>query len=83
MASFTPDETIWEYAKVNDFAIVTADSDFLALADSRGTPPRVVHLEKCNYRTLRVEELMIRRHAIPIAEMGQSSRPTLVVRSTA
>jgi predicted nuclease of predicted toxin-antitoxin system len=82
MASFTSDETIWEYAKVNDFAIVTADCDFLALADSRGTPPKVVHLENCNYRTRRVEEL-IRRHAILIAEMGQSSRPTLVVRNTA
>ena len=27
----TPDERIWEYAKANGFAIVTADSDFLAI----------------------------------------------------
>jgi predicted nuclease of predicted toxin-antitoxin system len=28
--------------------IVTADSDFLNLAEERGAPPKVVRLENCN-----------------------------------
>ena len=51
MERSTTDEQIWEYAAAEGFAIVTADSDFIGLADSRGAPPRVIHLEHCDYRT--------------------------------
>jgi predicted nuclease of predicted toxin-antitoxin system len=78
---FTSDETIWEYARARGFTVVTADSDFLDLASSRGAPPYVVRLENCNYRTSQVEDLL-RRHAILIAELEQSSRATLVIRKT-
>ena len=81
LARFTSDEVIWEYARANGFTIVTADSDFLGLARSRGVPPKVVRLENCNYRTAQVEDLL-RRHAILIAELEQSSRSTLIIRST-
>jgi predicted nuclease of predicted toxin-antitoxin system len=80
LARFTPDEVIWEYARAQGFAIVTADSDFLDLAGSRGAPPKIIHLENCNYRTARVEDLL-RRHAIWIAELEQSSRAVLVIRN--
>jgi predicted nuclease of predicted toxin-antitoxin system len=80
LARFTSDEAIWAYAAANGFTIVTADSDFLDLARFRGAPPKVVRLENCNYRTTRVEELL-RRHAIPIAELESSSRPILVIRN--
>ena len=82
LAGYTSDETIWEYAGVNGFTIVTADCDFLDLASSRGAPPKVVRLENCNYRTSQVENLL-RRHAIWIAELEQSTRAVLVIRSTA
>ena len=82
LARFTSDQTIWDYARTNDFIIVTADSDFLELAKDRGAPPRVVLIENCNYRTSRVEDLL-RRHAIRIAELEQSSRTVLIVRNTA
>jgi predicted nuclease of predicted toxin-antitoxin system len=39
MARFTSDVTTWEYGRANGFTIVTADSDFLDLAKSRGAPP--------------------------------------------
>jgi predicted nuclease of predicted toxin-antitoxin system len=81
LARFTSDETIWEYAAAHGFTIVTADSDFLDLASSRGAPPKVVRLENCNYGTSRVEDLL-RRHAIWIAELEQSSRAILVIRNT-
>ncbi len=45
MARSTSDELIWEYAKANAFTIVTADSDFLHLAQFRGTPPKLVRLD--------------------------------------
>ncbi|HXA49079.1 MAG TPA: DUF5615 family PIN-like protein [Candidatus Acidoferrum sp.] len=77
----TPDERIWKYAATEGFTIVTADSDFIDLAKSRGSPPKVVHLETCDYRTAQVESIL-RRHAVWIAELEQSSRTTLVIRST-
>ena len=79
-ARFTSDETIWEYAQEHGFTIVTADSDFVDLAISRGTPPKVMHLENCNCRTSRVEDLL-RRHAIWIAELEHSTRAILTIRN--
>ena len=81
LARFTSDETIWEYARINGFTIVTADSDFLGLAKGGGMSPKVVRLENCNYRTPQVEDLL-RRHAVQIAELEQSSRPILIIRHT-
>ena len=81
LARFTTDERIWNYAAANEFTIVTADSDFLDLAESRGSPPKVVQIEKCSYRTSDVENLL-RRHAILIADLEVSSRNTLIIRST-
>jgi len=81
LARHTSDESIWEYARANGFTIVTADSDFLDLAGLQGAPPKVIQLENCNYRTAQVENLL-RRHAIWIADLEQSSKATLVIRST-
>jgi predicted nuclease of predicted toxin-antitoxin system len=81
LARSTPDERIWQFAAAGGFIIVTADSDFLNLARSRGTPPKVVHLENCDYRTAHVETLL-RRHAIRIAELAQSSRAALSIGNT-
>jgi predicted nuclease of predicted toxin-antitoxin system len=81
LARYTSDEIIWDYAAANGFTIVTADCDFLDLAKSRGTPPKVVRLENCNYRTSQVEDVL-RRHAVRITESEQSSRGILVIRRT-
>jgi predicted nuclease of predicted toxin-antitoxin system len=80
LARFTSDETIWEYARSHGFVIVTADADFLDLAEKRGVPPKVVRLDKCNYRTSVVERL-IRQNAVRIAQLEHSSRPDLIVRN--
>ena len=82
LARFTSDETVWEYAKTNGFVIVTADADFVGLAEQRGAPPKVVRLENCNYRTARVEDL-IRRHALRMVELETSSRSILIIRNAA
>jgi predicted nuclease of predicted toxin-antitoxin system len=66
-----PDEPIWRFAKTNRFTIVTADADFLRLADQNGSPPRIIRLERMDYSTEIAAEL-IRRHAIAIAEFENS-----------
>jgi predicted nuclease of predicted toxin-antitoxin system len=81
LAQLTSDEAIWAYARDNGFVIVTADADFLSLARDQGSPPHVVLLENCNYRTARVEELL-RTHAVRIAELTNSWRAVLVIRNT-
>ena len=41
----TNDLTIWRYAKVNDFLIVTKDADFFEMASVYGQPPQIVWLK--------------------------------------
>lgn len=72
------DTRLWEYAKRNDFAIVTADADFYELATTFGPPPKVIWLRGCNYPTT-VAEQIIRRHAIRIAEFLQDSDQAVLV----
>jgi predicted nuclease of predicted toxin-antitoxin system len=62
-----PDFVIWQFAKSNDFSIVTADGDFYELATTLGPPPKVIWLRGCDYPTAAAEEL-IRGQAIRIAE---------------
>ena len=67
LVRYTPDEAIWEYAKTGGYTILTADSDFIDIAQRRGVPPGIVRLENCNYKTARVEEV-IRRNAVRITD---------------
>lgn len=78
---FTPDLRIWTYAAEHGFVIVTADGDFVELSARFGPPPQVIRLERCNFKTAAVEELL-RRNAIRIAELAQSHRRVLVIRNT-
>jgi predicted nuclease of predicted toxin-antitoxin system len=67
---------IWEYAKANGFTILTADSDFLKLAWQRGTPPKVIRIERCDFKTVIVERLL-RGNAIRLAQFEESDQGTL------
>ena len=42
------DREIWEYAKTNDFVIVTRDSDFHEFSTLYGSPPKVIWLKTGN-----------------------------------
>lgn len=61
------DTRVWESAKANGFAIVTADADFYELATTFGPPPKVIWLRGCDYPTA-VAERLIRREAIRVSE---------------
>ena len=75
-----PDAIVWEYAKANGFAIVTADADFYELATTLGPPPKVIWLRGCDYPTA-VAELLIRSPSIRIAEfLEEPERAVLILR---
>jgi predicted nuclease of predicted toxin-antitoxin system len=71
---------VWEYAKANDFSIVTADADFYELATALGPPPKAIWLRGCDYRTA-VAERLIRSQAIRIVEfLEDPERAVLILR---
>lgn len=67
------DHQIWDWARNNEFVILTTDIDFVALAQRHGWPPKVVHLEQCDF-PLRVIEDWLRRSAVRISEFGKNER---------
>ena len=74
-----PDLAVWEFAKSNNFSIVTADADFYELATTLGPPPKVIWLRGCDYPTT-VAEHLIRSQAIRIAEfMEDPERAVLIL----
>lgn len=75
-----PDKLVWEFAKVNGFAIVTADADFYELATTKGPPPKVIWLRGCDYPAAVAEEL-IRSQAIRIIEFEEDpDRAVLILK---
>jgi predicted nuclease of predicted toxin-antitoxin system len=52
------DSTIWQYAKENEFVIVTMDKDFADLALQRGVPPKIIWLRCGNSTVAEVERLL-------------------------
>ena len=72
------DETIWEWAKRNGYTIVSTDGDFAALSGERGWPPKVIHLEECDY-PLRIIEELLRQNAVRVAEFERDSDTGLLV----
>jgi predicted nuclease of predicted toxin-antitoxin system len=77
----TADKAIWEYAKDQDFTIVTSDIDFVRLSGRFGPRPKVIRFERMDYSTTIVADL-IRRRAIVISEFGKSADGILVLRRT-
>jgi predicted nuclease of predicted toxin-antitoxin system len=45
------DTDIWEYAKNNDYTIITFDTDFYDLSLIKGTPPKIIWLRIGNTST--------------------------------
>lgn len=53
------DSFVWEYARDNDFVIVTKDSDFSELSLLRGFPPKVIWIRIGNCTTKDIESLIL------------------------
>ena len=63
---------VWQYAKDNDFTIVTKDSDFSELSLLRGFPPKVIWIRIGNCTTKDIESL-IRSHSKEIENFYRES----------
>lgn len=74
----SPDTAIWDYAKSEEFAIVTTDADFFELATVFGPPPKVIWLRRWNHPTKNAE-LVLRREAVRIAEFEANRTRGLLV----
>jgi predicted nuclease of predicted toxin-antitoxin system len=58
------DPSVWDYARDNDFMIVSKDADMHDLSLVFGNPPKVVWLRLGNCSTRQVEELLRRDFAV-------------------
>lgn len=75
----TADSQIWDYAKNNGFAIITADTDFVTLANSYGPPPKVILLENCDYPTT-VAVRLLRSNAARVSTFERDDNALLILR---
>jgi predicted nuclease of predicted toxin-antitoxin system len=74
------DPFIFDWARTLEFsALVSADRDFVQLAERVGPPPRVIRIERCDFPS-RIIEQLIRREAIRIREFLQSERAVLLLK---
>jgi len=53
------DRHIWEFAKENDFIIVTQDSDFNDLNSLYGFPPKIIWIRTGNLKTKAILNIFI------------------------
>jgi len=63
------DHMIWEFARANDFTIVSMDSDFADMAVFYGPPPKVVWLRSGNQPTSVIAS-RLRKHAKDIFDFS-------------
>ena len=55
------DSEIWEFAKKNNFTILTHDEDFEKLLLLNGTPPKVIVLKTFNQNTKQLAQTLINK----------------------
>jgi len=54
-----PDLEIWEFAKTNNYIIVTQDSDFNEWNSLYGFPPKIVWIRTGNLKTQSIVEVLV------------------------
>jgi predicted nuclease of predicted toxin-antitoxin system len=73
------DTFIFDWARRSEFsALVSADQDFVHLAERLGPPPKVIRIERCDFPS-RIVEQVIRREALRIHDFLESNRAVLQV----
>ncbi|PHQ28154.1 DUF5615 family PIN-like protein [Leeuwenhoekiella nanhaiensis] len=60
----TSDTEIWEYAKINNFVIVTFDADFSNIASIKGNYPKIIWLRTGNTTTRNIAALLISNQSL-------------------
>ncbi len=52
------DEAIWQFAREHQFAILTRDDDFIELGFLRGSPPKIIWLNRANPSVRQLKKLL-------------------------
>jgi predicted nuclease of predicted toxin-antitoxin system len=58
------DKQIWNFARENEYTIVTFDADFFELSNLFGIPPKIIWLRTGNRNTLELTKLILNRSEI-------------------
>ena len=74
----TDDTIIWNYAKDNDYVIVSKDSDFHQRSILYGHPPKFIYLRIGNSPTSKIVNILRDNFAI-ISEFGNSKIESILV----
>lgn len=74
----TDDRAIWNYARDNDFSIISKDSDFHQMSFLFGAPPKTIWL-RCGNCSTTVLETIIRRNSRKIAAFLEDDESALLV----
>jgi predicted nuclease of predicted toxin-antitoxin system len=72
------DQEIWDWAKDNNYTVVTADADFVTMLNQSGPPPKLIHIERCDFPFGVIEELF-RQNAIRISEFEKDPNAGLLI----
>lgn len=75
----TDDSIIWEYAKNNDFVVVSKDSDFYQRSLLYGHPPKFVYLRIGNSPTSKIVQRLRDNSDIIIPFESEASESILVL----
>ncbi|TYQ26824.1 hypothetical protein PseudUWO311_10545 [Pseudanabaena sp. UWO311] len=62
------DRQVWQYAKTNDFLIVTKDGDYNELLILLGFPPKIIWIRRGNCSTNEIENIL-RKHYLDIQDL--------------
>ncbi len=73
-----PDHILWEYARDNEYTIVTKDVDFSERPVLFGFPPKVIWFKRGNC-SISDMEVILRRHAVEIHSFLDDSETGLLV----
>jgi predicted nuclease of predicted toxin-antitoxin system len=72
------DVMIWEYAKANNFVIVSKDSDFHQRSLLYGHPPKFIYLRVGNCPTSRIVQILRDNYAT-ISQFGSAEQESILV----
>jgi len=76
------DGAIWDWARTNEFAIVSKDDDFRQLSFLHGSPPKVIWLSVGNAGTEAITTLLLREKIRVEAFADNPEDSLLILRTT-